>query len=392
MVDSLSIQPVVLSGLAGIPPVAFQRLASTAAVSTASVTSLFSGSSTGVELSSNGLLLSAVSSFGIELAAVQTRLSDSNPADVADAATRLVEAFNSLQGNTSSLQSTASALSSSSLTSQFSRTLNDLVSTSIAIDSTNLATLQGIGIDLLSTPTSTGNALSLSLDPAALATAISADPERTRAVLAGTTQSLIDLATEFETQLASATVSLGSLTPLGGSAATQIGLGTPSGLLADSTTQGIGVPTDLLQNLNADTVLNAIGLPDVGEPCPASQKQSVRPGLCRDDCRLAPERFRIARSDERPGGPRRRRCSISHADGRKPRHWLLQRSRSRGVEPICQTCRNAEVTIWLTAFARSEFDALLVPTLAVTMATTAGPTVNRKKWPKLAGPFSPLLL
>ena len=94
MVDSLSIQPVVLSGLAGIPPVAFQRLASTAAVSTASVTSLFSGSSTGVELSSNGLLLSAVSSFGIELAAVQTRLSDSSPADVADAATRLVEAFN----------------------------------------------------------------------------------------------------------------------------------------------------------------------------------------------------------------------------------------------------------------------------------------------------------
>jgi flagellar capping protein FliD len=49
----------------------------------------------------------------------------------------------------------------------------------------------------------------LSLDPAALATAISADPERTRAVLAGATQSLIDLATEFETQLASATVSLG---------------------------------------------------------------------------------------------------------------------------------------------------------------------------------------
>jgi len=70
MVDSLSIQPVVLSGLAGIPPVAFQRLANTAAVSTASVTSLFSGSSTGVELSSNGLLLSAVSSFGIALAAV----------------------------------------------------------------------------------------------------------------------------------------------------------------------------------------------------------------------------------------------------------------------------------------------------------------------------------
>ena len=245
MVDSLSIQPVVLSGLAGIPPVAFQRLATSEAVST------------------NGLLLSAASSFRTELAAVQTRLSDSNPADVADAATGLVEAFNSLQANTIRLQSTATALSDTTLASQFSRTLNDLVSTSIAIDSTNLATLQGIGIDLVNTPTSTGNALSLSLDPAALATAISADPERTRAVLAGATQSLIDLATEFETQLASATVSLGSLTPLGGSAAAQIDLGTLSGLPADSTTQGIGVPTELLQNLNADTVLNAIGLPDL---------------------------------------------------------------------------------------------------------------------------------
>lgn len=263
MVDSLSIQPVVLSGLAGIPPVAFQRLATTAAVSTTSLTSLFSGTSNVVELSSNGLLLSAVSSFGVELAAVQTRLSGSNPTAIADAATGLVDAFNSLQANTIRLQSTATALSDTSLASQFSRTLNDLVSTSIAIDSTNLATLQGIGIGLVNTPTSTGNALSLSLDPAALATAISADPERTRAVLAGATQSLIDLATEFETQLASATVSLGSLTPLGGTAASQIDLGTLSGLPANSTTQGIGVPTELLQNLNADTVLNAIGLPDL---------------------------------------------------------------------------------------------------------------------------------
>ena len=263
MVDSLSIQPVVLSGLAGIPPVAFQRLATTAAVSTASVASLFSGSSNGVELSANGLLLSAVSSFRFELATVQTRLSASNPTAIADAATSLVEAFNNLQANTIRLQSTATALSDTTLASQFSRTLNDLVSRSIAIDSTDLTTLQGIGIDLLSTPTSTGSALSLSLDSAELATAISANPERTRAVLVGATQSLIDLATEFETQLASATVSLGKLTPLGGTAASQIDLGTLLGLPTDSTTQGIGVPTDLLQNLNADTVLNAIGLPDL---------------------------------------------------------------------------------------------------------------------------------
>ena len=157
-------------------------------------------------------------------------------AGIARAATGLVEAFNSLQANTIRLQSTATALSNTTLASQFSRTLNDLVSRSIAIDSTDLATLQGIGIDLLSTPTSTGSALSLSLDSAELATAISANPERTRAVLVGATQSLIDLATEFETQLASATVSLGKLTPLGGTAASQIDLGTLLGLPTDSTT------------------------------------------------------------------------------------------------------------------------------------------------------------
>ena len=263
MADSLSIQPVILSGLAGIPPVAFQRLTTDATLSATSVASLFSGSSNVVELSGNGLLLSAVSSFRNELETLQTGLSDSSPATIANAAAGLVEAFNSLQGNTSRLQSIAAALSGNTLNSQLSRTLSNLASTSITADDTNLAPLQSIGIDLLSTPTSTGNALKLSLDQAELAAAVSADPERSRAVLAGATQSLIDLASGFETQVVRAAVSLGSLTPIGATTVPRVDLGTLLGLSADSTTQDIAVPTSLLQNLNADTVLNAIGLSDL---------------------------------------------------------------------------------------------------------------------------------
>lgn len=263
MADALSIQPVVLSGLAGIPSVAFQRLTTETAVSTSSVASLFSSSSNVVELSSNGLLLSAVSSFRNELDALQTRLSDSSPVTIANAAESLVGAFNSLQGNASRLQSISLALSGDTLTSQLFRTLSNLASTSITADSTNLFTLQSIGIDLRTTPASTGATLSLSLDRNVLSAAISADPERTRAILAGATQSFIELAGEFETQVASATVALGNLTPLGVAAAPQIDLSTLLGLPADSTTQGIGVPTNLLQSLNADTVLNAIGLSDL---------------------------------------------------------------------------------------------------------------------------------
>lgn len=263
MADALSIQPVVLSGLAGIPSVAFQRLTTETAVSTSSVASLFSSSSNVVELSSNGLLLSAVSSFRNELDALQTRLSDSSPVTIANAAESLVGAFNSLQGNAGRLQSISLALSGNTLTSQLSRTLSNLASTSITADSTNLVTLQSIGIDLRTTPASTGASLSLSLDRNVLSAAISADPERTRAILAGATQSFIELAGEFETQVASATVALGNLTPLGVAAAPQIDLSTLLGLPVDSTTQGIGVPTNLLQSLNADTVLNAIGLSDL---------------------------------------------------------------------------------------------------------------------------------
>lgn len=263
MVDSVSIQPVILSGLAGVPPVVFERLATGSEVSAAAVAALSGTSSSVVALSSTGLLLSAVASFRVDLATVQAQLSESRPTAIADAAASLVGAFNRLQGDANRLQSVTGTLADATLVSQFAQGFNDLVSTSLTIEGGSLAALQSIGFALVSTPTSTGSTLSLNLDAAALATAISADPGRTRAVLAGAAQSLSELAADVETRLANASIALGKLTPLAVTAVPQVSLNTLLGLPEDASAQDVTVPTQLLHDLSADTVLNAIGLADL---------------------------------------------------------------------------------------------------------------------------------
>lgn len=263
MVDAVSIQPVILSGLAGVPPVVFERLATGSEVSAAALAALSGTSSSVVALSSTGLLLSAVASFRVDLASVQALLSENRPAAIADTVAGLVGAFNRLQGHANRLQSVTGALADATLASQFAQGSNDFVSTSLTIEGDSLAALQSIGFALVSTPTSTGSTLSLNLDAAALATAIRADPGRTRAVLAGAAQSLSELAVDVETRLANATIALGKLTPLAVTVVPQVSLNTLLGLPADTSAPDITVPTDLLHNLNADTVLNAIGLADL---------------------------------------------------------------------------------------------------------------------------------
>ncbi len=260
MADSLSIQPVVLSRLTGISSVAFQRLTASTATP---VSSIFSATSNAVELSGSGQLLSAVSSFRTRLEALQANAVDSSPSGVARTAQDLVDEFNSLQGNTASLQTIVTALSGDTLTTQLSRTLSELVTASLTGDSETLSRLQSIGINLQSTPAPTGTFFTLSVDPNQLTAAISSDPVGTQAALTGAIQSFIELATEFESQVVSTTVNLANLTQLGVTAPSQIDLSSVLGLPTNSTAQGIGVATDLLQNLDADTVLNAIQLTDL---------------------------------------------------------------------------------------------------------------------------------
>lgn len=256
MADSLSIPPVALSGLAGIPPVAFQLL--TARAST-SATSIFASSSNVVELSGTGQLLSAVSSFRTTLQGLQTNAADSSPANVAATAQGVVDAFNTLQGNTANLQIVFSALDGNALATQFVRSLNESVSGSILAGNTNLGSLRNIGIELQSTATST----TLRIDQNRLNAAVNTDPVGTQSLLTGAAQSLIDLTTGFESQVASATVSLSTLTQLG-AAGSPIDLGAVlDGLQTTSSVQGIGVATDLLQSLSADTVANLLQVSDL---------------------------------------------------------------------------------------------------------------------------------
>lgn len=265
MADSLSISPVALSGLAGIPSVAFQLL-TTGTRSTASTSSIFSSSSNVVELSSSGQLLSAIAAFRSNLETQQANAAGSNPPTIASTAQSLVEAFNSLQTSTGSLQTVFAALSGNTLATQFTLTLNELATQSITANSANLSSLQSIGISLQATPAPTagGTTFTLNIDQNQLTAAINNDPAGTRAVLAGATQSFIDLAGEFESEVARATVSLTNLTQLGVTSSTpQIDLSSVLGLQTPSTVQGIGIATGLLQNLDADTVLTAIRLADL---------------------------------------------------------------------------------------------------------------------------------
>lgn len=256
MADSLTVPSVALSGTASIPPVAFQLLTSTASTTDST---FFTSSPSLVELSSTGQLLSAVFAFRSELEALPPTTATSSPAALVATAQGLVDAVNELQTNTTSLDAIFGALAGNTSTTQLALTLNELATTTIADATINLGSLQGIGIELQTTdgqPT-------LLIDQNQLLAAINADPAATQAALADATQSLIDLADTFEAQVASAAASLTNLTPLTTPTGQTVDLNPLLDLPTNSTVQGIGIPTDLLQNLSADTLANAIPLADL---------------------------------------------------------------------------------------------------------------------------------
>jgi len=258
MSSSLSIQPIALSA---VPPVVAPSLvtattprAPTTADSTASI----------VDISNTGFLLSSVSAARERLQAEQAAPADSTPAGIAATAQDLVDTFNTLQGNVDSVQTLLTGFADSSPVDQFAVSLSQLASSSLSPDGTSLASLQGIGIQLV-TATSAANAgtSSLRIDPNLLSAAIANDAAGTQAVLEQASESLLGQLTAFEEQAVGAAQVQVDLTQLGGSPAQTIDLATLLGLNGNSTTPGAVLGTDLLQALPADSVLNAVQLSDL---------------------------------------------------------------------------------------------------------------------------------
>lgn len=259
--SSLAISPIGLPGLAGITPVAFQLLTTG---TTTAVSSTFDSASSLVELSGVGQLLSAVSAFRSKLETLQNGSSDTSQAGISATAQNFVDAFNGLRDNIGSLQTLFQALPGTSLVDQLSLSLNEAATKTIASGSSSIDSLGRIGITLqTSASPDTATSTTLQIDQNRLNTAVAADPAGTRALLDQVTQSFLELAAGFEAQATGASISLSNLTQPGSTTGQQIDLSTVLGLNTNSTVQGIGVPTNALQNLSADTVLNDIQLTDL---------------------------------------------------------------------------------------------------------------------------------
>jgi hypothetical protein len=231
MAISTSLTPTGLAALASIRPLTFQLM--TAASSTAAA-SILDGSSNQVALSSVGQLLSALSSFRNTLEALQTSASDNSPSAVIETAQTLVDTFNTLQDRLRNLQTLFEALTDTSGSDPLAQSLNELAATSIAASSASLASLSSIGIDLQTA------AASGTINQSVLNAAVTADSAGTQALLAEATQSLIDLTTGLETQIADTAISQTDLTTLLGNDL-QEGVITPI------------LPPDMTDTTNPDT-------------------------------------------------------------------------------------------------------------------------------------------
>lgn len=263
MADSLSIPPVSLSGVASISSLSL--LQATSGTSLSSVAALNGGASTIVALSAGGQLLSAVSSFQTRLLdTLQAGTADVSPAGVVATAQQLVSAFNTLQSNIAAVSGVFGTAQGSTLADQFVPALNQLITASFADSASQLGALQTIGIDFTTTASGgTASGATLGIDQSRLEAAVAADAGGAQALLTGATQSLIGLASGFESSVASAAVSLAALGQVGGATGATVDLGTALGLQSTSPLSGTGVALDQLQSLAADTVLNTVQLSDL---------------------------------------------------------------------------------------------------------------------------------
>lgn len=237
MISSIALSSLPLSSFAGISPVAFQSL--TASTSASSAASPLDNTSSIVQLSALGRVLAAGATLENRLQALQNNLGNDKSSTVLTSAQNFVTAFNAVQQNIDVVQPLLSSLPDSALVAQFALSVNAAATATVSQGAPNLASLQTIGITLQTSPASatTSGGVVLSIDQSVLNAATTADPVGTQALLAQATQPLLLQVASFEAQATSSAVQ-------------------PS----DLTVPGIGVPTNLLQNLSADTLQNNIQL------------------------------------------------------------------------------------------------------------------------------------
>lgn len=238
MSNSIAIQPIALYRLAGISSPAFQSLLS-ATSANGTDTSLLAGTSSIVQLSISGQVLATGAVLQTSLETLQSTTASAASSSALTATQDFVTAFNALQQWIDSAVPFLGALPDSALITQLAQTLNTAATSGSANESLDLSALETIGITLTaaSSTDSTGASARLSIDQSTLNAAIQADPPGTATLLAQATRSLLQKVTLFEVQASSS-----------------------SGLTSESSTAGTTVPTELLQNLSADTVLNTVQL------------------------------------------------------------------------------------------------------------------------------------
>lgn len=235
MSASLAIQPIALHSLIGVSPLLLDSV--TSATPPSSVSFLDSASSI-VQLSALGQLLASGTALESRIAALQANTANATPSTVLATAQAFVAAFNNEQQNLASALALGATLPDNQLLAQFAKIMDAAATSSTAAGIENLSSLQSIGISLTASTSVSGTTTALlSIDQSALAAAVDANPEQTAALLAQATKPLLQQVTLFEVQATSA-----------------------SGLTSDASVVDIGLPTNLLQNLSADTVLNTIQL------------------------------------------------------------------------------------------------------------------------------------
>ena len=193
-----AISSVGLFGLGNLNPVA-----RTFSASTASSLSFAASSSTFVQLSGLGQLMSAVANFQGRLAVLQPGSSDSGLGtnfgtdfgSLAVAAQAFVDSFNTLQGSLNSLSALSGTLTAASPVTQLTRDLNERIVSEFDNDESTLTRLSDLGLEFQ--PSSLpGFVGSLSIDLAAMKEAFDTDPEGSFSLLASAVDTFEQLATE----------------------------------------------------------------------------------------------------------------------------------------------------------------------------------------------------
>ncbi len=228
MTASSLISPVSLATLARISPLALP-------VSTRGVLASNSDSSpsTIVTLSSNGRLLSALSSLQNQLAdSLSVGQAAASPADTKVLAQNLVATFNNLQGSASALNGVLG-----------NDTVSSLLAGALTNNPTLLASLSGIGIDL---PAASSQFV---VNQDTLDAALASAPTATGSILDNAAQAVLNASSSLELQVAGLAVAQANPSP--------------TEAISAATDSGSGVPIEQLQNLSADSILNNVQLGDI---------------------------------------------------------------------------------------------------------------------------------